>query len=102
MLKNFVVQDPKGWDKYIPYLLLAYREVPQASTGFSPFELLYGRKVSVPLDILRECWSGESLTKSGLAEYSVRMRERLELMTDIAKENKQNAQFIQQVIVPLL
>jgi len=49
----------------------------------------------VPLDILRECWSGESLTKSGLAEYSVRMRELLELMTDIAKENKQNAQFMQ-------
>ena len=30
----------KDWDKLLPYLLFAYREVPQASTGFSPFELL--------------------------------------------------------------
>ncbi|CAM5139039.1 unnamed protein product [Natator depressus] len=33
------------WDKYLPHLLFAYREVPQESTGFSPFELLYGRRV---------------------------------------------------------
>jgi len=33
------------WDKKIPYLLFAYQEVPQVSTGFSPFELLYGRDI---------------------------------------------------------
>lgn len=27
--------DGKDWDKMIPYLLFAYREVPQSSTGFS-------------------------------------------------------------------
>ena len=35
----------------IPYLLFAYREVPQASTVFSLFELLCGRDVRGPLDI---------------------------------------------------
>ena len=35
--------DGKDWDKLIPYILFAYREVPQESTGFFPFELLYGR-----------------------------------------------------------
>ena len=38
------------WDKLIPYVLFAYREVPQESTGFSPFELLYGREVRGPLE----------------------------------------------------
>ena len=95
MLKKFVSQDPKGWDKYVPYLLFAYREVPQASMGFSPFELLYGRKIRGPLDILRECWSGETPSETGLAEYVIRMRERLETMTDIAREQKQNAQVLQ-------
>ena len=28
--------------KLLLYVLFAYREVPQALTGFSPFELLYG------------------------------------------------------------
>lgn len=34
-----------AWDQWIPYLLFAYREVPYSSTGFSPFELLYGQEV---------------------------------------------------------
>ena len=45
MLRKTANQEGKDWDKLVPYLLFAYREVPQASTGFSPFELLYGRDV---------------------------------------------------------
>ena len=37
----------------------AYREVPQESTGFSPFELLYGRAVRGPMFILKELWTKE-------------------------------------------
>ena len=33
------------WDELIPHFLFAYREVPSQSTGFAPFELLYGRQV---------------------------------------------------------
>ncbi|CAM4708603.1 unnamed protein product [Lepidochelys olivacea] len=40
MLKTFMDQHPQDWDKSLPHLLFAYREVPQESTGFSPFELL--------------------------------------------------------------
>ena len=54
MLRTFVAEEGKDWDKLIPYLLFAYREVPQATTGFSPFELLYGRDIRGPLDVLRE------------------------------------------------
>ena len=43
MLRKTAVEG-KNWDKLLPYLLFAYREVPQASTGFSPFELMYGRR----------------------------------------------------------
>ena len=48
MLKKTVAEEGRDWDRLLPYLLLAYREVPQASTGFSPFELLYGRTVRDP------------------------------------------------------
>lgn len=37
MLRKTAQEEGKDWDKLIPYLLFAYREVPQASTGFSPF-----------------------------------------------------------------
>ncbi|XP_037795765.1 uncharacterized protein LOC119591123 [Penaeus monodon] len=32
--------------------------LPQASTGFSPFELIYGHTVRGPLTLLRELWDG--------------------------------------------
>ena len=56
MLRKTVTDGGKDWDRMIPYLLFAYREVPQSSTGFSPFELLYGRDVRGPLDVLKETW----------------------------------------------
>ena len=49
MLKKAASEDGRDWDRLLPYLLFAYREVPQASTGFSPFELLYGHNVRGPL-----------------------------------------------------
>lgn len=54
ILKYFVAETGRDWDKWILFLLFAYREVPQCSTGFSPFELLYGRQVRGPLDMLKE------------------------------------------------
>ena len=57
MLRRMCTERPKDWDKYLPALLFAIREVPQESLGFSPFELLYGRNVRGPMGILRELWS---------------------------------------------
>ena len=54
MLRKFVSRNKKDWDEYLPYLLFAYHEVPQETTGFSPFDLLYERRVRGPLDVLKE------------------------------------------------
>jgi len=40
MLRKMCVEKPKDWDRYLPALLYAYREVPQESLNFSPFELM--------------------------------------------------------------
>ena len=37
IIRKFVNKAGKDSDEYIPYLLFAYREVPQESTEFSPF-----------------------------------------------------------------
>ena len=37
-LTCFVQDEKLEWDVHLPYMLFAYREVPQDSTGFSPFE----------------------------------------------------------------
>ena len=41
MLRKVVTNKGKDWDKLLPHVLFAYREVPKAFTGFSPFELIY-------------------------------------------------------------
>ena len=38
MLRKCASEDGKDWDRVLPYVLFPYREAPQESTGFSPFE----------------------------------------------------------------
>ena len=40
MLRKAAISEDKNWDKMVPYLLFAYREVEQVSTDFSPFILV--------------------------------------------------------------
>ncbi|KAG1956974.1 gag-pol fusion protein [Pimephales promelas] len=89
MLRKFVNDTGADWDQWLPYLLFAYREVPQASLGFSPFELLYGRDVRGPLALLEETWKGgHRITGSqSVVSYVLQMRERLESMTQLAHRN---------------
>lgn len=53
VLRKFVSDTGADWDQWLPYLMFAYREVSQSSTGFSPFELLYLHQVCGPLDVLK-------------------------------------------------
>ena len=76
MLKNLCAEKPKQWNRSIDPLLFAYREAPQDSLGFSPFELLYGRTLRGPLSILRELWTNERKDSevSTTNEYVVDLR----------------------------
>uniref|UniRef100_A0A803STS9 Gypsy retrotransposon integrase-like protein 1 n=1 Tax=Anolis carolinensis TaxID=28377 RepID=A0A803STS9_ANOCA len=56
MIKSYSQQHPNDWDIKLQQLLFAYREVPLDSTGYSPFELLYGRQVRGPLNLVRGFW----------------------------------------------
>lgn len=92
MLRKFVAANGKDWDHWLPYLMFAYREVPQASTGFSPFELLFGRPVKGPPDLLRDAWESPKPTTTNILTYVITMREKMEEMTTLVKDNLQQAQ----------
>ena len=87
MLCKTAVQEGKDWDLLIPYVLFAYREVPQSSTGFSPFELLYGREVKGPLDIVKETWEASERSNQSVVSYVVSIREKLGKMAGLVREN---------------
>ena len=75
----------------IPFLLFAYREVPQESTRFSPFELLYGRDVRGPLDVMREAWVSNKRTNQDVLSYILLMRDRMTTMAEHVQENLMDA-----------
>ena len=91
MLKKLCAEQPRQWHRFINALLFAYREVPQESTGFSPFELLYGRTVRGPVHIIKELWT-ENIdvpeTKTSY-RYVFELREKLEATLELARaQNK--------------
>lgn len=93
MLKRMCAEKPRDWDRYLAPLLFAYREVPQASMGFSPFELLYGRHVRGPLAILKELWTNADLTEEAKTTYQhvFDLRNRLEETCRLAHEELEKA-----------
>ena len=97
MLRRMCAERPKDWDKYLPALLFAVREVPQESLGFSPFELLYGRNVRGPMAILRELWSDEVNDEQVLSayQYVIELMERLEQTCKLARQNLDRGQIKQ-------
>ena len=92
MIRKFTAINQKDWDEYLPYLLFAYREVPQESTGFSPFELLYGRRVRGPLDVPKEAWVGYEGEKENTSIHVLELKRCLEEMSELVKENVAKAQ----------
>ena len=95
MLKNAANKEGKNWDELLPYLLFAYREVPQASTGFSPFELVYGRPVRGPQDILRETWESHPSSPESVISHVLLMQEHLSKLQDLVKTNLEQSQAAQ-------
>ncbi|XP_077331070.1 uncharacterized protein LOC143973991 [Lithobates pipiens] len=87
MLRTFVHSQGKDWKRYPPRLLFAYREVPPESTGFSPFELLCGRRVRGPLNLICENWEGKIADPevSGV-DYVLTFRDKMETLLEIVRE----------------
>ena len=95
MLKKSLGQkgsNAKNWDTLLPYLLFAYREVPQSFTGFSPFELLYGHTVRGPLDILNETWQGSIQCDESVVSHVLAIRKRMEETMKLVESNMAKAQ----------
>ena len=66
---KLVSKEGKDWDRLLPYVFFAYREVPQSTTVFS---LLYGREVRGPLDVLREEWEASKKSDESVSSQSER------------------------------
>ena len=88
MLRRFVDADARNWDTLLPYMLFAYREAPQSSTGFSPNELVFGRQLRGPLDVMKEVWTDAQETEAkSVIQHLLDMWDRLDRCQEAANQN---------------
>ena len=92
MLKCYAQEEPTDWDRRIPYVLFAYRESPHETTGYSPFELLYGRQVRGPLQLMKENWEDDqTIEEESLVSHIIKTRDRLEKLHELASFKEMEA-----------
>ena len=95
MLHHVLMSDKPGdWDLKLPDLLWAYREIPNETTGLSPFQLVYGKMARGPLSVLRDNWVEEyppMLNKSS-TQYLESLKDNLKIAADIANKNCEKTQ----------
>lgn len=92
MLKKYVDANPKSWDKYLPFLLMAYRSSVHESTGETPSLMMLGREVELPIDLL---YGNNSVNKSKeydtASSYVHDLQKRFWNIHDLAREQMTRA-----------
>ena len=76
----------QDWMQQLPQALFALRQCPNCS-GYSPYKLVYGHHVRIPLDILYEGWRGQAVDGLEVQDWVEQLSERLELARDYALSN---------------
>ena len=96
MLYHVVQEHRRQWHKFVPLMVWALREVPNSTTGTSPYMLVYGRTPRGPLAVLKESWTGERDVSMNLSkpvdEYLCELKTKLETAANYAEQHAKNAQ----------
>ena len=50
LLKTLTKEQKSDWPAHLPALTFAYNATPHSTTGYQPYELMFGRKASAPSD----------------------------------------------------
>lgn len=91
MLKTYSIKFPGDWDVALPFLLFAMRDSVSESTGFTPFELVFGHEVRGPLKMVKEQFLRQKPGESVL-QYVSDVKDRLWSACQVAKDNLNQAQ----------
>ena len=94
-LKAMCAENPTNWPEYLPGIAFAYRTAVHDSTGFTPYQLLFGRQPVIPADVVY----GEPGMVQAVAEdekeHVLKVTERLQEAWKIAFANNEEARLRQ-------
>ncbi len=82
------VESGVDWASFLPLALFAIRQVPNRDVGYSPHQLVYGRNVLGPLDLLYSGWVDDVFDKVNVEEWVLLLQDKLKLLHDLAMANE--------------
>lgn len=89
MLSAYVNVHHSDWDEHLPYVMMAYRTSLHEITGFTPNQLVLGREVSTPLDIMYEM--PRSVQYAPRDQWAWQLKENMEPVHTFVRENLKRA-----------
>ena len=81
----------QDWVGQVPFALFALRAAPNRDTQYSPFELVFGRRVRTPLDIVHQGWVDTDFEKLDVEEWAEWLKDKLEVTHDVMRERAKKA-----------
>ncbi|RXN36126.1 NYNRIN-like protein [Labeo rohita] len=91
MLRKYVSANQKDWDVKLPLVLMAIRATPNESTGVSPFELMTGRLMTLPLHLLYQPGDSNLVTAYTTHQYLDELRRHLRSTFAFAQQRLQKS-----------
>ena len=91
ILSKFVHSDQRDWDTHLDFIMMAYNSSPQESTGFSPYRLLYGEEITLPLDLLAPRVEEQEEPDCFMAEYVSNLQIKIKHAYSLVEENLHKA-----------
>ena len=92
MLSSFVADHKDDWDMWVSLVVYAYNTSTHESTGFSPYELIFGRPARTPLELDLQIPLKNPCSQS---EYSQSVRQSLQSIKKSAQHNLSSSRFRQ-------
>ena len=88
-LRAAVADEPKRWDEMLPKLMLAYRSNVHQSTGYTPFQLVFGREIRLPVDAVSQRPQEEFTQYSNFVSQ---LKRDLEIAHSLARKHLKGSQ----------
>ena len=100
MLRQYVAEDHRDWDRWLPHCAWAYRSSIHSSTKFTPNKIMLGREVRMPLDLLLpHPEKDEDDGPENIEDYVENLHTTMQHVFDQVRENLAKPQFTRRKIM---
>ncbi len=98
MIRTLDPKEKAKWPKHLAALCHAYNCSKNSATGFSPYELLFGRQPRLPVDVLFGLESRDSDdSERSYLQYVEDLKEKMKTAFELVQKKEQNGQLKQEL-----